>query len=214
MPAAATPFDFNDFDAPVAAPAPIKMRTKPAVTYTQAELDDAIAEARKDAVKAIAAAEAIKQTALMDEIAARLNRSLDAENARIAQHVETLTAIAENIVTTFCADAGLARQGDIALGMVDRFLQASETRAEATLVIPAKTSKRCRARIEKALADREADHVAIVADKAMAQGDARLEWRGGAMAQSGDDIQEQIKALFSATRTKAPAKLARKDDEP
>lgn len=213
MPAAATPFDFSDFDAPAAAPTPIKMRTKPAVTYTQGELDNAIAEARKDAVKAIAAAEAIKQTALMDEIAARLNQSREAENERIAQHIETLTAIAENIVTTFCADAGLARQGDMALGLVDRFLRASETRAEATLVISAKTSKRCRARIEKALAGRDADHVALVTDKAMAQGDARLEWRGGAMAQSGDEIRQQIKALFSATRDAAPAKIARKDDE-
>jgi len=204
MAAAAKPFDFAEFNAPAQQPvaepslalAPTPTREK---TYSQDQLDAAIADARADTVKSIAAGEALKQTALLDTIAARLTDAADAETIGVENHIGTLTDIAETIVTEFCKSAAIAHPVDAAVAMLDRYLRATDTDAGATLILPASTTKRAQTSIQKALAERGGDHIAIATDSALSRGELRLDWRGGAMTQTHDALAKQIKDLFATT---------------
>lgn len=218
MPAAAKPFDFAEFDAPTpdsddaptialataAAPAPAK-------TYSQEEMDAAVASARADAAKSVAAEEALKQTALLNAIAARFTDTADAETVGMERHIETLTNLAETIVTKYCKAVGVAHPVDAALAMLDRYLRAADESAGATLVLPVKTTKRTRTAIEKALAQRGSDHIAIATDESLSRGEMRLEWRNGAMTQNHDALEKQIKDLFAAAKPISPQRSSRKE---
>ncbi len=212
MAAAARPFDFNAFDAaaPV-APALGAAAPEPATAYTQAELDAAVAEARKDAVKSIAAGEALKQTALLEAISARLADAASSEIDGVADHLETLTGITETIVKQVCIASAAAQQTEAIMAMADRFLRAADDDAGATLVLPGKTTKRARAQIEKSLAERAGDQITVLTDNALSPGEVRLEWRGGAMARTHDDINARIEAIFAATKPSRAARSARKE---
>lgn len=216
MPAAAKPFDFAEFDAPTPesdrAPAiALAPSPAPAKTYSQEELDAAIADTRADAAKSIAATQALKQTALLETIAAHLADTADTEIAGIESHIEALTNLAETVVTEYCKAAGIAHPVDAAIEMLERYLRAADDSAGATLVLPSKTTKRARAAIAKALAERGGDHIAIASDETSSRGEMRLEWRGGAMTQSHDALEKQIKGLFAATKPISPRQSPRKE---
>lgn len=207
MAAAAKPFDFAAFDAPPAhigdqhviatTSAPL---TSPAKTYSQEALDTAIADARADAEKTIVAAEAVKQTARLESIAVRLADTADTEMAGIENHIETLTNVAEAIVTEFCKATAIAHPVDTAIALLERYLRAAEDSAGASLVLPADTTKRTKTAIEKALAEHGGDYIGLTTDNALLRGELRLEWRGGAMSQTHDALAAQIKDLLAATK--------------
>ncbi len=212
MAAAATPFDFSAFDAPAPIrPSTIAVAQDVSKTYTQKELNAAVSQARKDAVKSIAAAEALKQTALLEVIATGLTDASAAEIDGLAEHIETLTNVAQTIVTEFCVAGAIAHQTETALAMIDRYLKAANDGAGATLVLSSKTTKRGRAHIEKALAEHGGDHIAIVTDASLTPGDVRLEWRGGAMTRTRDAITEQIKDIFAATKINRTPRSLKKE---
>ncbi len=212
MAAAARPFDFSAFDAPAPlTPTPVASEPEPATSYTQAELDEAVAQARKDAVKSIAAREALNQTALLESISSRLTETTVAEIDRVAEHIDMLTDVAETIVKEFCITSAAAQQSEAALAMVDRFLRATDDAAGATIVLPAKTAKRGLARIKKAIAERAGDQVTVTTDAALSPGEIRLEWRGGAMARNHDDINAQIEAIFAATKVSRSGRSTKKE---
>ncbi len=207
MAAAARPFDFGAFDAP----APVATAPEPSAVYSQADLDAAVAQARKDAVKSISAGEALKQTALLEAIAARLTQTTAAEIDRVAEHIETLTDVAETIVKQFCISSAAAQQTEAALAMADRFLRASDDDAGAALVLPGRTPKRGIAHIKKTLAERAGDQISITTDNALSPGEIRLEWRGGAMTRNHDDINAQIEAIFAATKVSRRGRSTKKE---
>lgn len=206
MAAAAKPFDFAEFDAPMQEPndtpaIALTTTAAPAKTYSQDELDAAIAEACTNAVTSIAAAEALKQTALLDAIAARLADGTNTEFTGVEDHIDALTNVAEAIVTEYCRASAIAHPVDAATAMVARYLHAANDGANAALIVPADTTKRAKTAIEKALAERGGDHVTIATDNALSRGELRLEWRGGAMTQNHDDLAKQIKDLFAAAKS-------------
>lgn len=179
------PFELSDFDAPLAREP--DRRAAPAHAETPPTRDaDALEAVRAESFAAgrrAALEERETETAALDALAANLAESLARLDAALAEERRMLRNAATAFLTRFAEGLAAARETEIAAGLVDRLLAASDDRAPARLFLnPDSVTALTRPLRETLAARGAADFIEIAADNALAPGECRLVWRGGAGA--------------------------------
>lgn len=202
MSAAARPYDFDELDGADAG--------EPETVYSAADLHAAREEARAEALDAVTAKEAAEQTRALAAIAERLEAGVRERNEAIAAQAASLVAIARDLVRAICVGATGQEKGDAALALLKRYLAAAPSKAPARLLISDKTPKSAIAAICKAVKDRGAD-VAVETSADIAPGEARIDWRDGAMARDLGEILAQIETIFAGVENDSASKRTSKE---
>lgn len=199
MPAAAKPYDFDEFAAAEAGEAE--------AVYSAADMEAACEKTRAEALTGKAAAEAAEQTRLLAAIAARLEADARDRDDAVAAQAAALVAIARDIVRQICIGAAVQDKGEAALALLERYLAGAPDRTPARLIVCDATPKRVIAQLKRAVAARGADaFIGIETSSVFAPGDCRIEWRDGAMARELNDILEQIETIFAGVENDAAPK--------
>ena len=199
MPAAARPYDFNDFeDAPEPASEP---------AYAQADIDAAREAGRAEALESRLAHEAAEQTRRCAALAERLEAVASERNDALAAQSVALIAIARDIVKEVCVGAAAHDKGEAALALLERYLMSAPDRAPARLAVCDTTPKPVIAELEKAIDQRGAAGILTVESSSdFAPGDCRIIWRDGAMTRGLEDMLAQIDAIFAGIETDEASK--------
>lgn len=207
MSALAKPFDYTSFDPAEPAPAEPQERT-----YSQAELEEAVAAARKQALETARSEEATRQTLALTDIATALSDEIEKARDERNIQIDYLTEIAERLVTQCCLNAITNIQKETALGLVKKHLTAEATVMRAVLYVSVKTTARTKNNIKQAIADIDPEHaISIETDQTLRPGEIRLAWRGGELARLDETMKTQITEIFAsakhapATRQKGPS---------
>jgi len=186
---AAQPYCFDEFGARPASPQ---------TTYSANDLEAARNDAREQAIQSAADADALEQTRLLDLIAERLETAARERNRILDAHLAALTKTARDIVIEFCKSAHTADQSAAALHILERYLAAAPDETPAKLVLSSDAPEGVVERLENAICGREAGaFITVARDDALAPGDARIEWRGGAIDRMKQDAVAEIKSLFA-----------------
>lgn len=189
------PFDFDDLHG---ASAP-RAEDPPIVAYTAEDIDAAriegVAEGRRLAMRSLAA-----------EDAAALSRIAELLDAGAARHQQTLAAertamrdIAMVFLCEMCEALYVERELEIAADMLKRLTENSDDRRPVQLAVSARAMARQGAKLSALIADRGlGDFVSLDDDPALAPGEARLDWRGGGVRRSHEEIRTAISAVIDA----------------
>ncbi len=196
MTAASQPYDFDEFaDTTPAQAAPI---------YSAAELEAARNDARTEALACALASEAAKQTELFATIADRLDETAREIDNIVADHIATLTDAARDITQQICTSALQTTQTEQALSLIDHYLAHEREKTIATIFISNEAPEETRNIIQNTIAGRGKSGVFTVERRPdLVANDIRIEWRGGALSHSPDDISKQIVAIFNGVKTAA-----------
>ena len=196
MTAASQPYAFDEFDdsAPV----------ETAPVYSAADLEAARNEARTEALAGALASEAATQTELFATIADRLDEAAKEIDNVVIAHIATLTDAARDIVEQMCTNALQAAQTETALSLIEHYLVHEREEKVATIVISDDLPKEARNIIQDSIAARgRSGTLAVERRPGLAASDIRVEWQGGGLSHSPDDISKQIAALFNGVKTAA-----------
>lgn len=208
MAALAKPFDYTAFD---------KIESEddgsPAVSYSQEQLEAAIAEARADLMVEINEEHRSATATALSEIADALETAITDSGSQLRIHCEAVTLAAREIVHAYCATAAETFTSDKAMAMIDHYCEHA-CAMEADLMVPPSTPKKLLTELRKEISSRHPGaSISISTDKALKAGDIRLAWRGGAMEHNTTDMARQIDEIFDAIpdasekmKAKEPAK--------
>ncbi|MCA8888708.1 MAG: hypothetical protein KDA46_07770 [Parvularculaceae bacterium] len=189
------PFDFDDLHG---ASDP-QADAAPAIVLSDEDIDaaraDGVAEGRRLAMQTLAAEDAAALT--------RLAELLDAGAARHEQMLAAERAAMRNITAEFlremCAALYAERELEIAADMLKRLTENSDDRRPARLAVSERAMARQGKRLSALIADRGVgDFVTLNADPALAPGEARLDWRGGGVRRSHEEIRAAVTAVIEA----------------
>lgn len=186
--AQATPFSFDAFDAE--NPDAAEPRAIPAD-----EAAKAVEEARREALNDARLREMQHQTALLKTIISELKTNASAIDAAVEARSAELNDGAAAIVKRFCEGTALDREADLAIGLLGEFIEQAPEKTKATILLPhaAESVKRVRDYVEAA----KLSHlIAVEQSEALAPGDVKIEWRGGAMRRSLESAVAQIDSLL------------------
>lgn len=185
---ASIPYDFNELRTPKAGHA-----------FTEEDLTQACAEARADALRENIIAEAKKQTELLNRILDIVESSRSAFHATVPEQRDALTQTSRAFIERYCRNVATKRESDAALALLDEYLALAPDRKPVLLALPEHAAKEVIALLEDGLNERGvSDFVEISASNTVADGDCRIEWRGGAMARNLDEMIDEIDRIFSS----------------
>lgn len=188
----ARPFLFDEFGAKEQVPA---TPGTPSTAQVDEARADGVAEGRRLALESIAADETVQLARIAEAIENDWS-SAAAANERMRQEI---LSVARLFIEEFCAGVLERRDVEAAENLLQRLTENSEDRRSARLIVSSKTLPRLEARLEAAInRSGVGDFVSLEGDRALAPGEARLEWRGGAISRGRAEIAAAIEALFSS----------------
>ena len=188
--AAAKPFAFDEFGVAPAQPTP---------SFTAEDIFAAEKNAREAALDAIIARQAQAQTDLLEKLSTQIEQAQKQYGEAVAERQQSLREMSERIVTIFCDGVAADHQIALVLALLDRYLNASPAHAPLNIRLPEKTSEHVLKTLKDELSNRAvSDFIDIVASSEIAQGDCRVEWRGGAMSRDMTTIKNEISAIFTS----------------
>lgn len=190
MRAVAKPFDLTDFEAqaPASPPHPA-LDDEARLAAARAE---GVLEGRRLAMETIAADEA----ASLARIAAAIeDMKAQVAEARARDQAAMLSA-ASVFFEAFSEGLAEHREVEAALDLLRRLTQQSDDRRLALLVVSSHSRDRLAPKIEAALiAKRLHEFVSLESDSSLAPGEMRLQWRGGDVRRTHQEIREAAAAL-------------------
>ena len=189
------PFDFSDFDAAPAAPAAEPPVARPVDGQA---FERGRKAAYAEGVEAARRETAARASEALSSLAASFGAQIAEFDAIIAAERRALKTAAADFLKAFTAAIVKDREVEIAIDLVRRLMAASTDQAPAILFLNPQSLKLVGDRLKKALAAQgAASFIALAADAALAPGDCRLEWRGGAVNRSLSDALAEIDAIFA-----------------
>ena len=213
MAAVAQPFEFSDFEdvAENTVKTPDLAQTAPAdEPAAPADLNILRAEAERAALNSILAREAAEQTALLTKIAEMLNRDAASERDTVEARVGSFRNLFHAATEEICLGVALQKKTAAASDLIDRYLESQHEGERATLYVTEKAAAQMITFLQKGLQDRGAGNlIEIKTDAALTQGEARIEWRDGAMMRDHASLLRAIEDLFGG-----PKPTAQQSDKP
>jgi hypothetical protein len=190
MRAVAKPFDLTDFKAQAQASPPHPAPDDEA--RLAAARAEGVLEGRRLAMETIAADEA----ASLARIAAAIeDTKAQVAEARARDQAAMLSAASE-FFEAFSEGLAEHREVEAALDLLRRLTQQSDDRRLALLVVSSHSRDRLAPKIEAALkAKRLHEFVSLESDSSLAPGEMRLQWRGGDVRRTRQEIREAAAAL-------------------
>jgi flagellar biosynthesis/type III secretory pathway protein FliH len=186
---AAIPYDFNELRETEAG--------RP--SYSEEDLEKACAEARANALRESIISVAQKQTEVIDKLLAHIETSRDFFYSAIEEQRETLTQTARTFIERYFRNIATKRETDTALALLDDYLAMAPDKKPVALALPEGIDDDVTALLQDSLNERNvSDFVELTTRGNIADGDCRIEWRGGAMARNLDEMLEEIDRIFSS----------------
>jgi len=195
MSAAAKPFSFDEFSDGLEAEPAEK-------TYSRVELEAARKEGSVEALAGCKAEELRKQTQLIADIVDRLDKEAAAHRNMMKTQAALLVGLVRDFVKAVAVGAAAQDKGENAIALIERYLACAHDLAQATLLISGSAPKSLAAQLKKEIKARGGAGAAINVEtsKDITPGDARLEWRDGAITREAGNVLAQIDALFAGVQ--------------
>jgi flagellar assembly protein FliH len=203
----------NDFDAPrVAAPEPVVVIEEelpppppPAPTFSEEELEAAVAEARKTALaegqakgKADATAQNERQTAAalntIGQHFAKIDGEVKAATEQLREtSLELSVAIVRRLFPEFARQHGLEEVKEL----LGRCLDNLRSEPRFTVKVASDQAEALKNEVEALAQSRGFEgRIMVAADESLKPGDCRIEWSQGGMIRSADEIWKAIEAAM------------------
>ncbi len=186
----AKPFFFDEFGEHASAPEPV---------FTAADIERTRCAAHDAALKTFIAEHARAQSELLTKISAQLVTARSEFETAVIEQRKMLATTARDIVTTFCIGAAADRQVDIVLGLLNKYLAATPDRTPVRVLLPHDTTAASITDLKNMIASKNMTEFAVIeTSPAIAAGDCRIEWRGGAITRDMTAITKEIEAIFES----------------
>ncbi|MEX0643872.1 MAG: FliH/SctL family protein [Parvularculaceae bacterium] len=188
------PFAFRDFDEPAAQP----VAEHPVALFDPEELDRVRKAAFAGGVESARREAAAEASQALSALASSFGDQVAEFDAVIAAERRSLKAAAADFLKAFAAAIVKEREVEIALDLLRRLFAASSDRAPAELLLNPESLKLVGDRLKKEIAAQGASSfISLRPDAALAPGDCRLQWRGGAVDRRLAQAVEEIDAMFA-----------------
>lgn len=166
-------------------------------SFTACDIETARREGYEAGADDAKAREEAAQTALLQSIAAAFGARRRAYEAAVDAHRNALSVAAATVLKRFCAKLAEAREIGLAEDLLDRLTKDDGEAAPATLNLNPDSLAKHRDALIEILKTRGFDRfVALEGDETLRPGEARIDWRGGAMARRLDDAMREIDTIF------------------
>ena len=175
-----------------------------ALSYSQAELD---AARRQGFEQGRTASENAAHEAQAEALEAIENTLASAQNeftAMLAGERDVLKTIAAEFLNAYCVKFSAANALALANDLLDQLMQNSTDRAPARLMVSTQTHQQSGKRLQTLIDARGANFITLVADPSLAEGECRIDWRGGAIARDLKPIREAVADFINAERPPLP----------
>lgn len=188
------PFDFSDFDEAPAPRTPERSVARP----DPEELDRVRKTAHAEGVGAARRESAARASEALASLATCFGRQVAEFDAIIAAERRALKSAAAAFLKAFAANIATDREVEIALDLVRRLMAASSDQAPAELLLNPASLKLVGDRLKKEIASQGASSfIRLGADVALAPGECRLAWRGGAVSRRLSQTIDEIDAVIA-----------------